>query len=221
MPEQPDCRAPRDVFESLTEQRSQRRLSEHRARSESIAAVLLAAGAGERFSGALHKLRSDFRGRPLLLWALSDALEAGLDATYVVFGAEDMTDLLTGLAEEVTVVLNQDWAKGQSTSLQAGVRAAELDGCSAVVASVADQPLVGPEAWRLVAYAPGAIVSASFAGRRRPPVKLESSVWPLLPLGGDEGARALMRRRPELIREVACPGDPLDIDTIQDLYRGV
>ena len=221
----PDGSRPQDVFEALTERRERARKSEENSpdgkarRVASTAAVLLAGGAGERFSGGGHKLRAEFRGRPLLVWSLEAALGASLDAVYVVFGADDLSDLLDDFAEEVTVVLNLDWAEGQAGSLQAGVRAAELDEHTSVVASVADQPLVGAEAWRLTAFAPGAIVTASFEGRRRPPVKLESSVWPLLPLGGDEGARALMRRRPELVREVACPGDPTDIDTLEDLLR--
>ena len=221
-----DAGQPQDVFEALTKRREHADKSEGKSRAgksrraPSTAAVLLAAGAGERFEGSHHKLRAEFRGRPLLSWSLEAALRASLDAAYVVFGAEDFSDLLGDFADEVIVVLNPGWAKGQSGSLQAGVRAAELDGHTAVVVGVADQPLTGAEAWRLTAFAPGSIVTASFGGRRRPPVKLDSSVWPLLPLGGDEGARALMRRRPELVRDVDCPGDPTDIDTLEDLLSG-
>ena len=139
-----------------------------------------------------------------------------LVAVYVVLGAEDLSDLLP---PEVTVVVSHDWHRGQAWSLQAGVRTAEMDGHSAEVVGVADQPLIGAEAWRRVATAPGSIVTAVYGARRRPPVKLDASVWPLLPLDGDEGARQLMRRHPEMVREVRCPGDPTDIDTLEDLRR--
>lgn len=181
-----------------------------------IAGLVLAAGEGSRFAGPVHKLRTEVRGRPLVRWAVDAALEAPLAAVYVVLGAEDLSDLLP---PDVTIVMNHDWDRGQAWSLQAGVRTAEIDGHTAVVVGVADQPFVGAEAWRRVAEAPGSIVTAVYGPRRRPPVKLQETVWPLLPLDGDEGARQLMRRHPEMVREVTCPGDPSDIDTLEDLKR--
>lgn len=179
------------------------------------AAVVLAAGLGRRFPG---KLRASFRGRPLAQWALETAAAATLDELLVVVGEDDLADLRPPGA---LVVRNPDPAAGQATSLGVAIAAAEAAGHDAVVVGLADQPLVPVEAWRRVAAVSGdgPIATATFGGDRRPPVRLHRSVWPLLPASGDEGARVLLRSRPELVVEVPCPGDPVDIDTPEDLER--
>jgi len=182
-----------------------------------VAAVLLAAGSGSRFRAgpdAPHKLLAPFRGRTVAWWAASNALDAGLDETWVVTGSADLSAVLP---ERARLVPNPDWEMGQATSLQRAVREARAAGLSAIVVGLADQPLVPAAAWRAVAAAPADVAVATYDGRRRNPVRLGSAVWGLLPLSGDEGARVLMRERPDLVQEVPCHGDPVDIDTREDL----
>ena len=180
------------------------------------AAVSLAAGAGSRFAGPTHKLLAPFKGRPLVLWAVDHALAAGLDETLVVTGAAEIADLMP---PTVRVVPNPRWAEGQATSLHAAVKAADVAGHGAVVVGLGDQPSVPTDAWKAVAASRSQIAVATYGGHRRNPVRLARSVWSLLPADGDEGARSLIRRRPDLVSEVACVGDPADIDTADDLAR--
>jgi molybdenum cofactor cytidylyltransferase len=181
-----------------------------------VAAALLCAGAGTRYDEGAPggKLLVPFRGRPLVLWAIEHALAAQLGATFVVTGAADLRGLLPAAT---TPVENPDWEDGQATSLQAAVSAARSGGFEALVVGLGDQPLIQPECWRAVAAADAPIAVATYEGRRRNPVKLARAVWDDLPVTGDEGARALMRARPDLVVEVPCHGDPLDIDTRDDL----
>ncbi len=177
--------------------------------------MILAAGSATRFTGAGHKLLAPFRGRPLVWWAVERALGAGLDATALVMGA---VDLRPALPDGVVVIENPRFENGQATSLQAAVAWAS-GRFDAVVIGLGDQPLVPSEAWRAVADSASPIAVASFEGERRPPTRLAASVWPLLPLDGDEGARILQRQHPDLVEEVPCPGRPIDIDTVEDLAR--
>jgi molybdenum cofactor cytidylyltransferase len=180
------------------------------------AAVVLCAGGSRRFGLAQSKLLAAFRGRPLVSWALEHAAEAQVGELIVVVGSVDLSGYLP---EGVLVVENPAWEWGQATSLQSGIDAARSRGHDAVVVGLGDQPLVPPDAWSAVAASDSAIAVATFQGRRTPPTRLAKSVWPLLPRDGDEGARVLMQDRPDLVEEVPCAGDALDIDTAEDLAR--
>lgn len=180
------------------------------------AAVLLAAGAGSRFDGAGHKLLAELRGRPVVMWSLDAVMAAGFNEVIVVTGAVDLGHLLP---DDVTVVQADRWSEGQALTIRAGINAADRAGHAAVVVGLGDQPFVPTSAWRTVGATRGAIVTASFDGERRPPVKLERSVWHLLPNEGDAGARELIRSRPDLVSEVPCSGTAADIDTTEDLAR--
>ena len=181
----------------------------------SIVAVVLAAGGGTRFHGPDHKLLTPFRGRPLVAWALEAAVGAeGIDEVVLIQGAVRLDDIVPN---GVSIVTNPEWSSGQGGSLSRAVEYAESAGHDAVVVGLGDQPLVPSSAWAAVAGAKGEIVTATFGGRRRPPVKLTASIWPDLPDSGDEGARVLFRRWPERVREIACQGEPVDVDTLEDL----
>jgi len=173
-------------------------------------AALLAAGGGTRFAGPTHKLLAPLRGRRVVDWAHEHAVASGLDVL-VVSGA-----VALGLPGEVH---NPRWAEGLATSLQVAIAIAAAGDVDAVVVGLGDQPGVVPEAWQLVASSDAPIAVATYDGVRGNPVRLARAVWPLLPVTGDEGARTLMGERRSLVTEVACPGDPKDVDTVEDLDR--
>jgi CTP:molybdopterin cytidylyltransferase MocA len=188
-----------------------------------VSAIVLAAGAGNRFGGG--KLLAKLGGRPLLETTLENLRDAPVDETIVVVGAD--AEKLREICEwyGVRTFENEDWERGQSTSVLAGLRACVEEARGAVVL-LGDQPLVGAGAVeRLVAaFTRGAKVTvATYGGRRRNPVLFSRETWPLLEaeLTGDEGARSVLRRHPELVVEVPCDGlgDPADVDTREDLRR--
>jgi molybdenum cofactor cytidylyltransferase len=186
-----------------------------------VLAVLLAAGGGSRFAGDEHKLRSPLRGRPVLAHALDALVASGLEAV-VVTGSLDVSDLVP---DGLVCVPNPDWHAGQATSVRAGIGEARRRGHDAVVVGLGDQPFVPAAAWAQVASATEPLAVATYAGRRGHPVRLGAEIWDLLPHDGDEVGRALMRSRPELVREIPCDDgggtglERTDIDTVEDLRR--
>jgi CTP:molybdopterin cytidylyltransferase MocA len=185
-----------------------------------VAAVLLAGGAGSRFAasgGQGHKLLADFRGRPLIDWALDAALAADVGPVWLVAGA-----VTPPVPAGVEIVPNPRWPEGMARSLQAAVTRARSGGVehAAIVVGLADQPLVTAEAWRLVAAAAETpIARATYGGVPGHPVRLAASIWPELPVTGDEGARRLIKVNPTVVQDVACPGNPADVDTREDVQR--
>jgi molybdenum cofactor cytidylyltransferase len=192
-------------------------------RPSGVSAIVLAAGGGSRFGGG--KLLARLGGQPIIEAVLDNLREAPVDEVIVVVGAD--AERLREVCERYGVrsVANEEWERGQSTSVLAGLRACDKKSRAAVIL-LGDQPFVGADAVeRLVAaFAEGANVAvATYGGKRRNPVLFSREVWPLLEaeLAGDEGARSVLRQHPELVVEVPCEGvgDPTDVDTREDLRR--
>ncbi len=183
-----------------------------------VAAVILAAGAGTRFAGERHKLLVHIDGKPLVRHAVDAARAAGLDEVVVVTGAMH-APIADAMPDDVTVLFNENWEDGQSTSLQAAVAYADWRGHGAVVVGLGDVPGVSADTWRALADSDAEIAMAEFSGELRPPTRLAAAVWPSLPVSGDEGARSLVRARPDRVARVTSVGDASDIDTRADLQR--
>jgi molybdenum cofactor cytidylyltransferase len=191
-------------------------MSTYEPPATTTAAVILAAGAGSRFGGPEHKLLTEVRGKAIVRHAVDAARAAGFDEVIVVGGC---VDLVAVMPDDVTILHNERWEDGQSTSLRAATMYAHSRGHRAIVVGLGDQPGVPPEAWRAVATAKSDIAAADFGSGMRPPVRLSDAMWASLPVSGDEGARALMRERPEMVELVPCVGNEADVDTQEDLRR--
>jgi molybdenum cofactor cytidylyltransferase len=204
----------------------------------STAVALLAAGRGSRLGGDASKPLLEWRGRPLVAWALDAALGSGLAPVVVVVGyrADEVRAALArasrrsvshvGVDAEMiveaglAVVDNADWEEGIASSLRTAITTlTPIDDVDAVCVGLADQPLVSSEAYRQVAATKGEMVVPTYAGQPGNPVKLARSLWSeALELHGDVGARALARDRAVRI-DCTGTGSAVDVDTLEDLER--
>jgi molybdenum cofactor cytidylyltransferase len=188
-----------------------------------VAAALLGAGRGSRLGDhGTPKPLLELHGRPLVRWALDAARSGGAEPLLLVVGhARDA--VAAAAPPDVEVVPAADWRDGIAPSLRAALAALEpRAGVDAVCVGLADQPLIGPDAYRRLrdAHEHGATLAvATYAGDRGNPVLLDRSLWPeAMTLEGDVGARTLMRTH--TVTEVDCTGtgDPTDVDTLDDLH---
>jgi CTP:molybdopterin cytidylyltransferase MocA len=168
-----------------------------------IAAVVLAAGAAERFGAPKQQL--------LLPYVLDRLAASPVDEIVVVAGAHPIE------AEGAWVVQCSDWHLGIGASLRCGL-ATMGPGVEAAVVCLADGPNLSPEAVRrvLTAWRAGAgpVVAASYAGERGHPVVVGRAAWEDIP---DEG----MKRLPATLVPCDDVGSPGDVDSADDLDRVV
>jgi molybdenum cofactor cytidylyltransferase len=195
-----------------------------------LSGVILAAGSSTRM-GRLKQLLP-LQGRPLLQHVVDAAAASCLDEIIVVVGhcAEAVRAALAW-PDRVQIVVNPDYAAGQSTSLRVGVRAASVR-AAAIAVLLGDQPevtaaLIDAVAAAFVDSRAGVArpIYSTPDGRRIPghPVFLARRVWPDVDaLRGDQGARALLQAHPEWLLELPIAGDaPQDIDTWDEYRNGL
>jgi CTP:molybdopterin cytidylyltransferase MocA len=174
-----------------------------------------------RFGGEIPKPLLELGGRPFVVHAVDAAVASGLAPVMVVVSDERTAAALSGVGR-ATMVENPAPDRGISSSLHVALRALDADtAVDGVVVGLADQPLMGPDAYRRVAgaLADGAqLAVATYTGIRANPVLIGRAHWEeALALEGDEGARVLLRRHGAV--EVPCDGtgEPADVDTPEDL----
>jgi molybdenum cofactor cytidylyltransferase len=196
-----------------------------------ISGVILAAGASTRLGQPKQLLLLD--SRPLLQHSLEAAAASSLDEIILVLGhrAWEVRAALRVPRHHVRVVVNAQYAQGQSTSLRLGLQAADPQATAAAIL-LGDQPRVTAQlidkiaADFLRAGLPAARpVFREPNGRLIPghPVFLVRPLWSQVQaLTGDEGLRALFRAHPGRLMEVTVEGaPPIDIDTWEDYQRAV
>lgn len=174
-----------------------------------VSGIVLAAGAGTRLGGPKAELVVG--GERLLDRAVRELRTAGCAEVVAVVRAGTTVG-------NAVVVVNPDPDRGMGSSLRLGLGAASGD--RAVIVLV-DTPGIGAEQVRAVLAVDAPLAIARYGARRGHPVAIDRPLWTDVAAlaEGDQGARPFMRAHPELVTEVACAGDPSDIDTPEDFAR--
>lgn len=184
-------------------------------------AVILAAGASVRMGTPKQLL--ELEGKPLVVRAAEAALASPAWPVVVVLGAyeERIRPVLARLP--VLVVENPAWVEGMGASIRTGVTTLRQFSRSldAALIGLCDQPgfsaaVIG----QLVAAQRSTgrrIVASHYRGRNGAPALFMHEHFPtLVSLTGEEGARELLNRDPNLVTSVDLPALAIDLDTPGD-----
>lgn len=188
-----------------------------------ITAIILAAGRSSRMK--TPKLLLDYRGRPILRHVVETVLHSCVGRVIVVLGHEaaEIEKTLQGLP--LSIVVNQNYSEGMSSSLQAGLVALEGDEQEepeGILFVLGDQPTVKPTTIDDLIYCftrVGGIIAPTYKGIRGNPVLFSNEyLAELRSLSGDTGARQVIAAHPEVLTclEVGDRGVILDVDTWTD-----
>lgn len=182
-----------------------------------IAALILAAGESSRMGA--DKASLDYKGSAFLARILQTLREAGVERVAVVLGhhADEIRRAVDLDAAEV--VINPDYQRGQTSSLQVGLKALETQELQAVVLCLVDHPAVSARTIRQIVAAfsdsRAPVVIPTHQGRRGHPVVIGRKLFQeLQSLGPETGADTIMRKHREATEfvEVEDRGILLDID---------
>lgn len=183
--------------------------------------VLLAAGTSSRF-GDRNKLLQEVDGEPMVRRVAETLLGAELAGVVAVLGHES-TRVREALEDlNLSLVENEAYAEGQSTSVRTGVSAVVERDADAVLVALGDMPYISPETVTslVAAYEKGAgsALAAAHEGKRGNPVLFDSRYFDeLASVVGDVGGREILRTSDDAVLiETSDPGVRRDVDRPAD-----
>lgn len=170
-----------------------------------LAAVILSAGASSRMGRP--KALIPYRERTFLGHLLEVTRNPRIGATRVVLGAGADLIRTSAKLDSSIVVLNQEWEKGQLSSIRAGLRGLEGIEIDGIVLCPIDHPLVSARlVGELVARfyeREKSIVLPTYNGRRGHPIIFSKTLFEELRVAPDDkGARAVVWAHPDDVLEV-------------------
>jgi len=192
-----------------------------------LAAVILSGGASSRMGSPKALLA--YQGRPFLEHLLEVTAHRQIGARRVVLGAhaEPIAKAIDLKLDEI--VINEDWEKGQLTSIQAALRSLP-PGTDGIILCLIDHPLISADLVQELIecfYKSGKpIVLPLYQGRRGHPVIFSAAVYDeLLHAPLETGARAVVWAHSGEVEEMrtneeGCVLNLNDPDTVKKALGG-
>lgn len=188
-----------------------------------IGLVLLAAGASKRL-GQPKQLVS-FHDKTLLQHTIDCGESLALKLKVLVIGANVDQILSESDFKSFEVCMNENWEEGMATSLNLGLQKL-LDlqpNLSGVMVLVSDQPFISAKLLNEMIQSfstESSIVVCKYQEVIGVPALIGSNYFEeIQALKGDQGARRIIKKYPDLVKTINFDQGNFDIDTPEDLRR--
>lgn len=187
-------------------------------KNKNIAIIILAAGSSSRLGRPKQLL--ELGGKNLLQKSIIAALNVSKNVI-VVLGANEQLIRPTISDLPIEIILNKDWAKGMSSSIQTGMSILKNKDCEAVLIMLCDQPFVDAFLLRkmMTVFEKSnlPIVASEYEGKVGVPAIFDVSFFQKLKmLEGQKGAKILIMNNLKQIERFAFEKGKIDIDTEED-----
>lgn len=167
-----------------------------------------------------------YQGRSFLEAIVKNIHEAGIETIVAVLGYHAAEIQKAVLLQGVQIVVNSTYRLGQTSSVQAGLKALDLAGLDSVLLSLVDHPAVPAGVIRQLLKArqdsEASVVIPVHGGRRGHPVLIGRALFTdLLDLDPGMGANSVIHRYRNSTREVSMedPSVLIDVDLPEDYQQ--
>ena len=165
-----------------------------------IAGIILAAGGSTRMGGQ-NKLLQMVDGTSLVQKVVGSALNSNIESVYVILGYQAALIRQCISNKSVNWVENSDWSRGMASSIKSGIEALNTNYDGAMIL-LGDMPFIESIMINqlLALYQKKKIVVPVKDGRQGNPVLFSSAFFADLKLlGGDKGAKPIIKKNPDSV----------------------
>ena len=198
---------------------------EKKIKNYNITNIILAAGKSKRMH-EINKLLIKINNKTMIEKIVDSSLKSLANNTIVVLGYENEILQRLLINKNITTVVNKEYLKGQSSSLQIGISALPEE-CDAAVVILGDMPDINSTLINQLIenYNPSdnkSIIIPTYKNKKGNPVLIDREFFPdILSIKGDKGAKDIIKVNKKYITEIPQKHSAIinDIDTKEDLAK--
>lgn len=184
--------------------------------SNSVAVVILCAGPSKRFKANDNKLTYLVKGVPLIKLVVKEILQFKSDETIVVQGPIDLSSYFP---DWVTIISNEHYENGLASSVNSALDYCQRQGHNSAIFTFGSEYPVSCELLERVVEVPSLVVYPTYRNQPYRPVKIDASLWPVLPIDSDNEIKIFHSFDHSVVSEIALTKPHVVVKSLSDIAR--